>query len=182
MVRHEPDPAILEIARAIARGMAREDHARMHSIDAYTVRLTLWAIHPDADLSGLPAKLGIPAADIWKKGSPIISSKGRDTGRLARQSRCSFEFVAPQDAEATLRQIQTGKAETMRPERSPSHASQWLNPGGRLCRANMFPLVQFELASANRIVFTASRGPMMGGTCNTTTVRRLPLGSPSDQS
>src|SRR5690348_7344022 len=64
----------------------------------------------------------------------------------------------------------------MRPERSPSHASQWLNPGGRLCQAHMSPLVQFELASANRIVFTASRGPMMGGMCNTTTVRvRKPI-------
>ena len=97
MARPEPDPAILEIARAIARKMAREDHARMGSIDSYTFKLTLWIIHPDADSSAVPAKLGLPAADIWKKGDPIISSKGRDTGRLARQSRCMFKFAAPQD-------------------------------------------------------------------------------------
>lgn len=96
MVRPEPDPAILEIARAIARSMAREDHARM-AIEDYTFSLVLWVIHPEADLSWLPAKLEMPVADIWKKGDPIISSTGRDTGRLARQSRCSFKFVAPQD-------------------------------------------------------------------------------------
>jgi hypothetical protein len=76
--------------------MTGEDHARM-AIEEYTFSLLLWVIHPEADLAWLPAKLELPVDDIWKKGDPIISSLGRDIGRVSLRSGCSFKFVAPQD-------------------------------------------------------------------------------------
>jgi hypothetical protein len=56
--------------------------------------LILSVEHADADLSQIPAKIGLAALDCWKKGDP---RSGPVTLANHRSSRCSFQFAKGHD-------------------------------------------------------------------------------------
>ena len=58
----------------------------------YEFNLSLWVNHPDADLSGIPVRLGMPALRVWKKGDTRIARNGRLLGGLYNESYCSIQF------------------------------------------------------------------------------------------
>jgi hypothetical protein len=60
-------------------------------------RLSLSVDHPDADLSFLPAELGLEAKVLYMKGDPRIAPNGRVIGGVHRYSYCSIEFDGGQE-------------------------------------------------------------------------------------
>lgn len=62
------------------------------SVGEYTYRLSLWISHPDADLSAIPAKLGLQADRVWKKGDQRVAPNGRVIGGVWPSSFCSIQF------------------------------------------------------------------------------------------
>ena len=58
----------------------------------YTYNLSLWIEHPDADLSDVPHKLGLPAHRIWKKGDVRTAPNGRVQGGTYKNSYCNIQF------------------------------------------------------------------------------------------
>lgn len=58
----------------------------------YTYRLTLLIFHPDADLSHVPTRLGIPASHLWKKGDVRTAPNGRVLSGTYKDSNCGIQF------------------------------------------------------------------------------------------
>jgi hypothetical protein len=58
----------------------------------YTYKLSLWVKHPDADLSGVPSRLGLPASRLWKKGDARTTTNGPQARGIHRSSYCCIEF------------------------------------------------------------------------------------------
>jgi hypothetical protein len=65
----------------------------------YTHRLSLAAYHNDADLSALPAEIGLVADKVARVGDMRIAPNGRVTGGRYRFSTCGFKFE-PKDGES----------------------------------------------------------------------------------
>ena len=66
-------------------------------MDKYVFTLTLWVSHPDADLSAVPAKLGLAYKYLWNKGAPRKTRKGRALPGFYEHSRCAFELDVSQE-------------------------------------------------------------------------------------
>jgi hypothetical protein len=65
---------------------------KRHDLGEYTYNLTLCIKHPDADLTDVPVRLGLPARRLWKKGDPRTAPNGRVQGGIYKNSLCAIQL------------------------------------------------------------------------------------------